>query len=227
MKLPELIPAEFVWRDNRFVGAVRVDGKLSHAHIANSGRLPGLLNPGVSVWLSEAGNPRRKTKYDLKLVANHGVLVSIDARLPNYLFEEAVLAGKLPNFTDVSVQKEVPLGKSRIDVKLTGKAGICWVETKSVTLVENGLAKFPDAPTARGRRHLLELAKALTHGDRAAAVFIIQRPDAESFSPNWDIDPEFSQTLLDVAEQGVEVYAYKCAVQAIEISIVREVPCIL
>lgn len=193
MKFMDLIPGEFVWRDNRFVAAVRVDGRLSHAHIANSGRLPGLLEPGKRVYLADINKPERRTRYDLKLVENDNILISVDARLPNSLFEEAVRNKHLENFLFDDIQREVKFGKSRLDFKISQAGNICWVETKSVTLVENKIAMFPDAPTGRGRKHLHELAKLQKDGVRSCVVFVVQRPDTEVFKPNWSIDPEFSE----------------------------------
>ena len=107
MKFENLIAGEFVWRDSRFTAAVRIDGEITHAHIANSGRLPGLLSPGSQVWLSYTGHPKRRTQYDLKLVDIDGELVSIDARLPNPLFEEAVKEGRLEEFNFKSIKREL------------------------------------------------------------------------------------------------------------------------
>jgi sugar fermentation stimulation protein A len=224
MKLLDLIPGEFVWRDNRFVAAVRVDGCLSHAHVANSGRLPGLLEPGKRVYLAEVDKPGRRTKYDLKLVENENILISVDARLPNTLFEEAVRGNQLDTFLYDDVQREVKFGRSRLDFKLSRAGEVCWIETKSVTLVENKIALFPDAPTGRGRKHLHELAKLQKKGVRSCVVFVVQRPDAEVFIPNWAIDTEFAELLGQVSETGVEVRAYLCKVNLDAISIDKEIP---
>ncbi len=225
MKFSELIPAEFVWRANRFMASVRVAGEPAYAHIANSGRLPGLLNPGDRIWLVPAKNPNRKTRYDLKLVEREGILISIDARLPNYLFQEAVLLEQLPDFDYPNIKLEVKMGHSRLDARLDGPPGTCWVETKSVTLVENRVARFPDAPTSRGRKHLAELMAVTQKGDRAAVVFIVQRPDADRFEPNTAIDPEFSAQLAQAAAAGVAVKAYGCSVTPAEIRIQTEMAC--
>jgi len=223
----KLIPAEFVWRDSRFTAAVRVKGELSHAHIANSGRLPGLLSPGCNIWLDDVGHPKRKTRFDLKLVEYKNILVSIDAKLPNPLFEEAVKSRLLKEYNYIDIQREVTLGRSRIDFLLSQPEEICWVETKSVTLVEDGIAKFPDAPTSRGRKHLIELRRSLGENIKASVIFVIQRPDAESFSPNWTIDPEFSKTLANVAIQGVQVHALLCQVSISSIEIFKEIPVLI
>lgn len=225
MDFPDLLPAEFILRDTRFTAGVRVAGEVSQAHIANTGRLPGLLMPGGKVWLSRSENPGRKTRYDLKLVEAEGVLVSVDTRLPNLLYEEYIGKQQPGESTSLEVQREVRLGKSRIDLRLTGPDGICWVETKSVTLVQDRVARFPDAPTSRGRRHLLELAKALEMGQRARVVFVIQRPDADLFAPHLSIDPEFATIVAGVAEKGVEVQVFICEVSLGSIRIANEIEC--
>ena len=160
----------------------------------------------------------------LKLVEYHDVLVSVDARLPNPLFAEAVRNNRLPGFSFPTIQPEVTQLDSRLDFKLSGPDGICWVETKSATLVEQDLALFPDAPTHRGRRHLETLMELLKTGVRAAVIFIIQRPDAIAFAPNEAADPVFSETLQKAANQGVEVRAFRCSVSLHEITITGEIP---
>jgi sugar fermentation stimulation protein A len=226
MELGNLIPADFILRDTRFTGAVRINGKIQHAYIANTGRLPGLLNPGVKVWISRAKNPKRRTKFDLHLVEIDGEFVSVDTRFPNELFEEALKSRRFASgFAYDRIEREVGLGKSRIDFKLANFEQICWVETKSVTLVEDGIAKFPDAPSSRARKHLVELSKSLDHGNRAVVAFIVQRSDAQMFVPNWDIDSLFSETLINVHDLGVEVMAYLCRVNIHEIVLTNEIPC--
>ncbi len=157
MKFPKLVQRKFHHRDNRFRATVYVDGQQVWAHIPNSGRLNELFTSGRPVWLAPADNPDRKTAYDLKLVEYASILVSVDARLPNPLFAEALTARRIPGFEYPNIEQEVMLGDSRLDFRLTGSEGICCVETKSVTLVEESVAKFPDVPTTRGRRHLDEV----------------------------------------------------------------------
>ncbi len=225
MKHPQpLIPGDFIRRDNRFRATVRVDGREVWAHVPNSGRLHDLFIPGRPVWLHPAANPARKTPYDLKLVQMPEALVSIDARLPNPLFAEAVAAGRLPEFSCHEIRPEVRYGDSRLDFRLLGPEGVCWVETKSVTLVTDGVACFPDAPTARGSRHLRELMDIVQNGERAAVVFIVQRQDAQSFAPAASVDPLFAQTLARAAASGVEIRAYVCRVDMTEILLDRAIP---
>ena len=227
MRFPDLIPAEFIWRDNRFTAAVRLDGKITRAHIANSGRLPGLFIPDGRVWLTPVDKPNRKTKFDLKLVEMDGSLISVDARLPNPLFAEALREKQLGGFVYKYVQPEAKLGKSRMDFRLSNDDEVCWVETKSVTLVENRIAMFPDAPTARGRRHLQELAESVINGDQAAVVFVVQRSDAEQFMPNTSIDPEFTQELINAVTIGVVAKAFLCNITMKSIKLMEEIPVIL
>lgn len=231
MKWPPLVPGVFVRRDNRFRATVRLeDGRLAAAHVPNSGRLRDLFVPGRPVGLHPAARPGRKTPYDLLLVHMPTAWVSVDARLPNALFREALAEGRfsdwLPTAKAWRVRPEPASEGGRLDFCLrdprTGQR--VWIETKSVTLVEDGVALFPDAPTARGRRHLNELAQRVAVGDRAAVVFVVQREDASAFAPHPTADPAFAAALRSAARSGVEVYAYTCAVTWTEIRIVRRVP---
>lgn len=226
MRLPgPLKAARFLRRDNRFRVVVEVDGQTTMAHLPNSGRLSELLIPGRDLRLAPMPNPRRKTPYDLKLVRYAGVWVSVDARLPNPLFAEAFHTGPLPGFEGYNrLQAEVTIGDSRIDFLLSGPTGRCWVETKSVTLVEAGIARFPDAPTIRGRRHLETLIHAVKRGDHAAAIFVVQRPDAHTFEPHTLADPHFARALRQASTAGVRVLACRCHVSEDEIVLDRLIP---
>ncbi len=230
MDIPYLVPGTFVQRDNRFRATVLVGGQQTGVFVPNSGRLTDLFTPDRAVWLHPAGSPGRKTEYDLKLVEHAGELVSVDARLPNPLFAEYLQNGGTwfdDRLGEVEIQREVTRGESRLDFKLQGPQGVCWVETKSITLVEGGIALFPDAPTRRGRRHVVELLDAARKGEGAAVVFVVQRADAESFSPHHRVDPQFAQILRQAEEGGVEVRAHTCRVSLSEITIENEIPCIL
>lgn len=226
MRLPPLIPARFLRRENRFRVTVEREGAPVAAHLPNSGRLTELLTPGRVCWLADRAAPHRKTDFDLTLVEYAGVLVSVDARLPNRLFAEAFDAGALAPFaayTDLA--REVRRGGSRLDFRLSGGgAALCWVEVKSVTLVEDGLARFPDAPTARGARHVEELARIAAGGERAAVVFVVQRSDARRFAPHDDADPAFGRALRDAAARGVAVRAWTCTVTRERVEIDQAIP---
>jgi sugar fermentation stimulation protein A len=225
VKLPPLVPARFVRRDNRFRVTVELAGELVAAHLPNSGRLPELLTPGRPCWLAEFDDSRRKTRFDLKLMAYADTLVSVDARLPNPLFAEAVAASQLEPFRWVErFDREVRLGDSRLDFCLEGSGGVCWVETKSVTLVEDGVARFPDAPTERGARHVRELITAVGRGECAAVVFVVQRADAACFTPHDQADAVFGAALRDAARAGVGAYAWACQVSLDRVMISAQVP---
>ena len=221
----DLQKALFKERLNRFAARVEVDGRESIAHVPNSGRLRELFVPDAEVYVSPAPNPDRKTAFDLRLVRIDDVLVSCDARLPPALVAEAQTLGKLPQFKDYpDIQREVTFEESRLDLCLSGPGGRVYVETKSVTLVCNGTALFPDSPTTRGTKHLRTLMKAVDQGHRAAAIFVIQRNDALRFSPYTSADPEFAATLEDAVSMGVAVYAYGCRVTLDEITLGARVP---
>lgn len=226
MHLPSnLRRASFLERANRFACWVEVEGRREKAHLANSGRLGGLLTPGRTVYVVEAPSPRRLTRFDLALAELDGMLVSVDARLPGHLVEEGIRAGTLPPFRGfTTVRREVSFGHSRLDFCLGQDGQSYFVEVKSVTLVRQGQALFPDAPTARGSRHLLSLIQAREVGYGAAIVFVAQRPDAIAFSPNDAIDPHFGHTLCRALVRGVRAYAFRCQVSLVEIKIEKEIP---
>ncbi len=229
-------PATFLARPNRFrvEAKLHATGETISAHCADPGRLRELLIPGVTVHVSKASNPNRKTGYDLRFVEHpeHGQLISLDTRLPNQVFADGLASDFFKPFLAArSIQAEVSLPqhepgtvRSRIDFLLTDRKGNpCWIEVKSVTLVEDRVARFPDAPTERGRRHLEELTALVRAGVRAAVVFIIQRPDADRLEANPDTDPDFARALCAAKQAGVEIYAYTCRLSTHEIVLDREI----
>ncbi|MHB0859303.1 MAG: DNA/RNA nuclease SfsA, partial [Anaerolineae bacterium] len=227
MRLGELQEGVLVRRNNRFLATIMLDGREVTAHVSNPGRMTELLVPGCTAFVRVAEGIRRRTGYDLVLVKGAGTLVSVDTRLPNALVAEAFREERLavPGFTHM--QAEVPLGASRIDFRLTGPVGVCWLECKSVSLVEGGKALFPDAPTVRGVRHLRELAQVAQVGGRAMVLFVIQRDDAVSLEPNDATDPAFGAALREVVRYGVEVRAHVCRVTRQEVRLAGEVPVLL
>ena len=221
----KLVEARFIRRLNRFAALVRMEGREVMVHVANTGRMRELLVPGRPVLLRPAAKPGRKTAFDLMLVDLDFALCSTDSRLPPVLVQEAILNGRLEQFDGYQeVRREVTFEESRFDLMLSGEEGTCYVETKSVNLVENRVALFPDAPTERGRKHLGTLVKAVAAGHRAAAFFVVQRADAEAFRPHLTADPAFAQALRHAAAQGVEVYAYNCEVTRCGIALHRKIP---
>lgn len=226
MRFPALTPAIFIKRSNRFVAGVQLDsGKVSSAFVPTTGRLTGVLKPGCRVWLEPTSDPKRKTPFTMVLVQlENGGLCSVTAIYANTLVKEALQGGHLGAFPYPQVENEVPFGHSRLDFRLSDGSKTCWVEVKSVTYVQDGVGLFPDAPTGRGRKHLLELAKVIKQGDQASVVFIAQREDAQRFEPFERIDPDFSQTLREVCATGVAVHAYRCQVSTAEVTITAEIP---
>ena len=149
----------------------------------------------------------------------------MDARVPNTLLREAIEAGRIPEFGGyAALEREVAIEDSRIDLMLSGRAGLCYIEAKSVTPVESGVSLFPDAPTERGRKHVVALKEAVQQGHRGAVVFVGQRADVRAFSPNEAADAGFWRTLRDAVRHGVEAYAYRCEVSRIGIDIAEGVP---
>jgi len=214
MRLPEpLVPARFLRRLNRFAGEVVVDSRVERVHIANSGRMQELLQEGRPVLLVPRRGGNRHTAYDLALVRLPSGWASADARLPSRLVEEALEEGRLPPFRGLRVaRREVAVDSVRLDLYLEGEQGPCFLEVKSVTLVEGGTGLFPDAPTERGRRHLSALVRLRGQGHRCAMVFVVQRSDAERFAPHDGADPAFGRAFRSALAQGVEAHAYRCRV---------------
>ena len=207
-----LVPAVFQSRPNRFLGVALVDGVETLCFIPNPGRMKELLYRGARVYLIPVQSDTRKTQYNLTLVDHQGTLVSVDSSVPNKLVREAVDGGIIEPFKDFRVKKaEFTFGESRLDFLLESVSGELLLEVKSCTLIRDGVALFPDAPTKRGSRHLLTLTRGLTQG-RSAVFFLIQRSDANSFRPNMETDPDFAATLKEANRKGVEVYAYSSRV---------------
>ncbi len=223
-----LVAGTFIRRDNRFKATVEVKGQPVWVHVPNSGRLKELFVPGRPVLLRRIESLHRKTQYDLVLVKVGRTLVSADARLPNKLVYEALVASRLPEFSGYkTIYQEIPHGDSRLDLVLEDDDRRCFIEVKSVTLVENGVALFPDAPTQRGRRHGEELVQAIQEGERAAIIFVAQRGDAIAFTPNDAADPAFGRSLREAVAAGLEVYAYACRVGQDEVTLDRAIPVVL
>ncbi|MBI4199107.1 MAG: DNA/RNA nuclease SfsA [Chloroflexi bacterium] len=221
-----LVSATFLRRLSRFSALADVQGHQEAVHVANSGRLRELLEPGRRVFL-KAVPPRssRRTVYDLALVDLGRTLVSADARLPPSLVHEALGSAQLPQFAGYdAILREQRFAGSRLDLVLEYPGQRCYVEVKSVTLVEGGVGLFPDAPTLRGQRHLEALAHAVAQGYRAAVVFVVQREDATAFAAHEAADPVFAGTLRRVHASGVEVYAYRCRVTMDEVTLRAELP---
>jgi len=216
-----MVRGEYLERLNRFTIAVRVNGKREVAHLPNPGRLVEVLSPGRTIILRQAPKGR-KTKWTAVAADLGEFLVSLDSTLPNRVFPIFLSHGVFPELLGFRIEaKEPKLGTGRTDFLLTRGQEKVWVEVKSVTLVEEGVALFPDAPTSRGARHLQELAKQVYEGDKAFVVFVVQRPDAQRFGPNAAIDPEFTRAFCLALEAGVEFRAVVCSFDGKELHPLR------
>jgi sugar fermentation stimulation protein A len=227
MQFPtELIPGRLVKRYKRFFADVELaDGQVVTAHCANTGAMTGIKEPGLPVWLSRSDNPKRKLKFTWELVEAEGTLIGALPNLANALAEEAVNAGVITELAGYdSLRREVKYGEnSRIDLLLESEGRPpCWVEVKNVHWQRGpGIAEFPDGVTARGAKHLVELAAQVASGERAVQLFIVQRSDCEVLRPAEDIDPVYARTLRESAAAGVEVLAYACEVTEKSVTITR------
>lgn len=213
----------FLERPNRFVARVLVDGREEVVHVKNTGRCRELLVKGATVYLQRSHNPARKTAMDLVAVDKGGLLINMDAQAPNQVFAQWARSGGFVKDLEL-LQGEKRYGASRLDFywEAPGRRG--FVEVKGVTLEEGGEARFPDAPTQRGVKHLEELMKARKEGYEAAVCFVIQMEGMHRFVPNDATHPEFGAALRRCAKSGVEVLAMECAVTPESLEIVRPVP---
>ncbi|MFW9914044.1 MAG: DNA/RNA nuclease SfsA [Candidatus Thorarchaeota archaeon] len=220
-----LISAQFIRRENRFLAKVLLteSGNQVFAHVPSPGRMRELLISRAPVLLAAATNPHRKTAYDLYAVkTSQDILVIIDSRVANKLVKEAFQNQQLFSITELTSEKQ--FGNSRLDFFASKPSGKdVWIEVKSVTLNEQGIALFPDAPTSRGSRHLEELISAVQQGYEAIVMFIIMRNDCRRFSPNEATDPRFASTLRRAAEQGVSIRAYSLSILEKEFLLGNEV----
>ena len=226
MQLPPLVPARLEKRYKRFLADAVLEetGERVTAHCPNPGSMMGLKAPGSRVWLSLSDNPRRKLKYTLELVEADGALVGIHTGRPNGLAEEAIRAGAIAGLRSFdTLRREVKYGKgSRVDLLLQTAAGPTFVEVKNCHLMRSpGLAEFPDSVTARGAKHLRDLAAEVAAGHRAVMLFIVQRPDCEAFATAADLDPAYDRGLAEASAKGVEVLVHDCHVSLSEISVRR------
>lgn len=213
----------FKARPNRFIAEVEVNGNLEIAHVPNTGRCKELLVEDAVVWLKPSDNPNRKTKFSLHFVENKNVLVSLYSQQANSIVYDAIINGKIKELLNYSShQREKTVDNSRIDIYLENENEQCYVEVKGVTLIVDGEARFPDAPTERGAKHLKELIKLKKEGNRCVVFFLIQHPAGKFFRPNWENDPKFSQTLNDAYDEGVEILVYRCDNQLSGIELIPE-----
>ncbi len=220
--------AFFINRPNRFVAHVMLDGVETTVHVKNTGRCREIFKPGAAVILEQGKNPDRKTAYSLISACKGDMLINIDSQVPNQVVAEALKASLLDEFSPVTYMKrEVTFGSSRFDIYYESGEKKGFIEVKGVTLEIDGTAKFPDAPTERGARHVYEMIEAVKAGYRGCIFFLIQLRGVTCFKPNSIMDPEFSKALLEASKNGVEIFAYDSEVTEASIELGKKIPVIL
>ena len=205
-----MIPGKFLSRPNRFVAKVEIDSQVHTVHVKNTGRCRELLTPGAIVWCQKSSTPNRKTQFDLITVQKGDRLINMDSQAPNIAAGEWLRAGGLGEVQNVKA--ETVHGDSRFDFSFTLDGKRCFLEVKGVTLEQDGVCAFPDAPTERGVKHLKGLTQAAKDGFGAFVLFVIQMPDVKYLHPNDLTDPAFGAALREASANGVTVLAMDCAV---------------
>jgi sugar fermentation stimulation protein A len=210
MHYPNMTPGIFRARPNRFIAHVEIDGQLETVHVKNTGRCRELLPAGAQVWCQKSDNPNRKTKYDLITVRKGHRLINMDSQAPNIAAKEWLQGGGLGDVQNI--RPETTHGDSRFDFSFTLNGQKCFLEVKGVTLENDGICAFPDAPTERGVRHLRGLQKCVEAGFGGYVLFVIQMSDVKYLHPNDITDPDFGTALREAAAAGVQVLAMDCIV---------------
>ena len=223
MKYKNIIKGRFIRRPNRFIAMVDIDGKTEACHVKNTGRCRELLTDNAEVFLEISSNSNRKTKYDLVGVVKNGNMINMDSYAPNIAFGEFLRDGNI--FFDAEIIKsEYKYGNSRFDFYVKEKNGQeNFIEVKGVTLENDGVVMFPDAPTERGVKHINELIGAARSGYGAYIVFIIQMAGVKYFTPNRETHAEFADALLNASQNGVKSLAYDCVVGKSEMNVNKPV----
>jgi len=225
VKYERIETGKFLERPNRFIAYVEIAGQKETVHVKNTGRCAELLTPGATVYVQKADNPERKTQWDLIGVKKGKRMINMDSQIPNKVVEEWIRKGNL--FPDAALIKpETTYKQSRFDLYLEEGERKIFIEVKGVTLEQDGVVKFPDAPTERGVKHLNELCEAVKDGYEAYVFFVIQMKGVKYFTPNMKTHAAFGEALRNAQEQGVHILAYDCKVTKDSIEIGQEVPVI-
>lgn len=229
-----IITSEFIYRRNRFEAIVNIDGEPTVVHVPNTGRCKEILIPGSKVLLRQEDNPLRKTKYDLIAVYKGKKLINIDSQIPNKVVEEALYDRGIDRFKMYNIiEREKTFGDSRFDFRLKKTSekdevsDTYYLEIKGVTLEEKGKTMFPDAPTERGKKHIMELIKVKKEGMGAGILFVIQMDNVSYFTPHYEMDKAFGEALKMAKDAGVDVLAFDCSVGENYITLNKEIRVIL
>lgn len=226
MQYKDVTEGIFRKRLNRFLAEVVIGGQVCRVHVKNTGRLGELLRPGAKVWLEPSDNPNRKTAWSLISVRKDGQVVNIDSQIPNQIVYDALAEGRILSGITF-LRREYTFGHSRLDIYAERGGQKILMEVKGVTLNVDGEARFPDAPTERGLKHVRELADAAADGYETYVLFVIQMKDIHLFRPNDVAMPAFGQALAEAARQGVHILAYDCIVTPESIQLDKPVPVVL
>ncbi len=226
MKYKRITEGRFISRANRFIATVEMEGVPTTVHVKNTGRCRELLVPGTTVYLAVPDNPSRKTKYDLIAVDKNGLLINMDSQIPNDIAAEWLPGSGLFSL-DAIIRREVTCGQSRFDFMICEDGKTSYLEVKGVTLETDGVARFPDAPTERGAKHLRELTDLAKQGIGAYVLFVIQMKQIRELHPNDTMDPAFGTALREAAQAGVVIRAVDCIVTPESITADREVKIVL
>lgn len=226
MKYKRITEGRFISRANRFIATVEMEGVPTTVHVKNTGRCRELLVPGTTVYLAVSDNPSRKTKYDLIAVDKNGLLINMDSQIPNDIAAEWLPESGLFS-PDAIIRREVTCGQSRFDFMICEDGKTSYLEVKGVTLETDGVARFPDAPTERGAKHLRELTDLAKQGIGAYVLFVIQMKQIRELHPNDTMDPAFGTALREAAQAGVVIRAVDCIVTPESITADKEVKIVL
>lgn len=223
MKYNNIIKGIFIERPNRFIANVLIDGKTEVCHVKNTGRCREILTEGATVLLEKSDNPERKTKYDLVAAYKDNKLINIDSQAPNKVFGEWLSTEKF--FKNVTfIKPEAKYNNSRFDFYFENDGKKCFAEIKGVTLENDGVLSFPDAPTERGVKHVFELCDANKEGYEAYIFFVVQMKEVKYFTPNVKTHKEFADALIYAEKQGVKIYCVNCEVTENSLDILDFVP---
>lgn len=222
MKYNRIVEGRFIERPNRFIAKVNIGGEVETVHVKNTGRCKELLKENARVYLSVSDNPLRKTKYDLIAVLKNETLVNMDSQIPNDVAEEYLKSGALFSKNAI-IKREVTYGESRFDFYIEDGDRKAFLEVKGVTLEQDGIARFPDAPTERGTKHINELIRCQKEGFDAYILFVIQMKGVKYLEPNFSTDPIFSETLKKAKKNGVKILALDCIVTPDSITFDKEI----
>lgn len=226
MRLSNLTHGVLIRRYKRFLADIQLDsGDVVTAHCTNSGSMLSCIEEGAEVFLSPSNNPNRRTRFTWEMIRIGDNWVGVNTSNPNKIAFEWIKQGIIPGFQRYKTfRREVVWGNNRIDIMTENESEKCFVEVKNVTLKDSNVARFPDAVTIRGQKHLETLIEIKKEGIRAVMLFIVQRVDVDTFAPAWDIDPKYSELLVKAFNEGVEVLPFQVKVSPLGFEAVGMIP---